>query len=436
VGRPLSNISTNIKFETIIDDVKKVLVNGSVITKEIETNNGKWYQIMTMPYIRQADNKRDGAIVTFNDITELKTIQQELHVSNMILGMAIDSTEMGTWSIDVQTSEFVPSKQLKVLFGFHPDDDMPLAAAIAQVIPEYQSMVTGAIQAAIESSTKCDIEYPLHGFHDGKLRWVRAIGNLAFDKEGKARYFTGLLLDITVHKMDEIRKNDFIAMVSHELRTPLTSMQGYVQLLTARAKKADDDFTLAKLGKTQNQVKKMTALINGFLNASSFEAGKIYLNEETFEIYELIDEIVEEIMLVNTSHQIRVLPGDALSVRADRDKIGQVINNFLGNAIKYSRAGGNIELSCKKVDGMLQVSIKDEGRGINPGDQGKLFDRYYRIENAHTAKISGFGLGLYLSAEIIKRHNGTVWVESEIHKGSTFSFSLPIQVLKNTVINN
>jgi len=426
IGRPLSNISTNIKFETIIDDIKKVLIDGCIISKEIETNNGRWYQIMTMPYVQQSDQKTNGAIVTFNDITELKTIQLELNVSNMILGMAIESTEMGTWSIDVQTKALVPSKQFKALFGYQSHEEMSYKAAIAQIVPEYQSVVNNALDAAIDEGAKYDVEYPLHGFHDGNLRWVRGIGNLAFDRDGKARYFTGLLLDITVHKLDEIRKNDFIAMVSHELRTPLTSMLGFVQLLTARAKKANDDFAVVKLGKTQNQVKKMTTLINGFLNASSFEAGKIYLNEETFEMHDLMSEILEEVMLVNTSHKIHVIPGTALSVNADRDKIGQVINNFLGNAIKYSADGGNIELSCEEADGMLQVSIKDEGRGIKPDDQAKLFDRYYRIENAHTAKISGFGLGLYLSAEIIKRHNGKVWVESEINKGATFYFNLPM----------
>ncbi len=109
IGRPLSNISTNIKFETIIDDVKKVLADGSVITKEVETNNGKWYQVMTMPYVQQANHKNTGAIITFNDITELKKIQQELNISNKMLGIAMDSAAMGMWSIELTTREFTPS---------------------------------------------------------------------------------------------------------------------------------------------------------------------------------------------------------------------------------------------------------------------------------------------------------------------------------------
>lgn len=124
IGRPLSNITTNIKFETIIEDIKQVLVDGCVITKEIETNNGKWYQVMTMPYVQQSDQRNSGAIVTFNDITELKRVQQELDISSKMLAMAIDAAEMGTYSINIDTREFVPSGRLKEIFGFTVDEEM------------------------------------------------------------------------------------------------------------------------------------------------------------------------------------------------------------------------------------------------------------------------------------------------------------------------
>jgi len=286
--------------------------------------------------------------------------------------------------------------------------------------------VTDAIEANISKGIKCDIEYPLRGFHDGKIRWVRANGDLSLDQEGKPTYFTGVVHDITVHKQDELRKNDFIAMVSHELKTPLTSMQGYVQLLALRAKNDEDTFSMSKLEKVHSQVKKMTTLINGFLNTSSFEAGKIYLNEQRFEINDLLNEVVEEVTLITANHNFVVMPSPKVSVKADRDKIGQVINNFLTNAVKYSPKGKNIDISCKESNGNIQVSVKDQGIGIKPQDQEKLFDRYYRIESVQNQTISGFGLGLYLSAEIIHRHKGKVWVESEMGKGSTFYFSLPL----------
>ncbi|MBB6130369.1 chemotaxis protein CheB [Mucilaginibacter lappiensis] len=426
IGRPLSNISTNIKFETIIDDIKKVLAEGCVITKEIETNNGKWYQIMTMPYVQQADHSNNGAIITFNDITELKRIQQELDISSKTLGMAIDSAEMGIWSIDVETREFIPSPRLKELFGFHADEQMSYESTIAQIDSAFQLGVTGAIEAAITRGEVCDVEFPLKGFHDGKLRWVRANGNLTHDQDGKPGYFTGVMHDVTVHKQDDIRKTDFIAMASHELKTPLTTLQAYIQMLAAKADKSGDTFAVGALDKANVQVKKMSTLINGFLSASSFEAGKIYLNEQPFEMNTLLREIVEDIMLITKSHYIVVTSDCDIVVQADRDKIGQVITNFLSNAIKYSSKGKNIKVSCREIKGVVEVSITDEGLGIAPQDHAKLFDRYYRIESEQTQNISGFGLGLYLSAEIIQRHKGKVWVKSEMGKGSTFYFSLPL----------
>lgn len=424
IGRPLSNISTNIKFETIIDDIKKVLAEGVVITKEIETNNGKWYQIMTMPYVQMADHKNNGAIITFNDITELKKIQLELDISKKMLEMAIESASMGMWSINIKTREFIPSPRFKEIFGFYANEEMSYQSTIAQINEEYQSLVTDAVETCINGGEKCDVEYPIRGLHDDKIKWVRSVGNISHSKEDKPVYFTGVLQDITEHKLGDIRKNDFIALVSHELKTPLTTIQAYAQILTEKAKVDGEVFSVTSLGKVIIQVKKMSALINGFLSASSFEAGKIYLNEEVFEINELINEIIEDVIVATPDYTILFPACPALSVNADRDKIGHVISNFLSNAIKYSAKNKDIIVRCSATNGMLEVSVKDDGIGIKPADQAMIFERYHRIENAHTRKISGFGLGLYLSAEIIRRHGGEVWVESNTGKGSTFFFSL------------
>jgi two-component system CheB/CheR fusion protein len=199
-----------------------------------------------------------------------------------------------------------------------------------------------------------------------------------------------------------------------------------LQVLFGRAQKTDDSFAINALDKANNQVKKMTTLINGFLNVSRLETGKIYLNREIFEIHVLVKEIFEEVKTTNPGISIVLLTCCELPVNADRDKIGQVLNNLLSNAIKYSPKGRNIKVSCQEVANTVQISVKDEGIGISPADQERLFDRYYRIENHKTKSISGFGIGLYLSSEIIQRHNGKIWVESEIDKGSTFCFSLPL----------
>lgn len=427
VGRPLSNITTNIKFETIIEDIKQVLVDGCLITKEIETNNGKWYQVMTMPYVQQSDQRNSGAIVTFNDITELKRVQQELDISSKMLAMAIDTAEMGTYSININTREFVPSGRLKEIFGFTIDEEMSFDGAVSKIQQDYQLLFTSAVEKCILDGEKLDIEYPLKSHMEHKGRWVRAIGNISHGKDNNPNYFTGVINDITIHKQDEIRKNDFIAMASHELRSPLTTIQGYMQLVASRAKKGGDDFVIAALEKSNAQVKKMSKLINGFLNVSSFEAGKISLNQEIFGIHELLAEIVDEVKFISAKHTIIILPGPVFSVYADRDKIGQVVTNFLSNAVKYSPVGTTVRVSAQALeDHTITVCIKDEGTGVMEKDRDKLFDRYYRVDNVQTRKVPGFGLGLYLSAEIIQQHKGKIWVEDNEENGSAFYFSLPL----------
>ena len=233
-------------------------------------------------------------------------------------------------------------------------------------------------------------------------------------------------MDITERKLDELRKNDFIGMVSHELKTPLTSLKGYIQLLQAKAVKTEDKFARTALEKSGIQVKKMTAMINGFLNVSRLQSGKILLQKQTFLLDELIKNSLDDIMFTETSHIIENISCSPLPVHADLDKIGNVISNLVSNAIKYSPHGSKITIKCSASKDTVQVSVRDEGMGIAEADLERLFERYYRVEAKETELISGFGIGLYLSAEIIEIHDGKIWVESKVGTGSTFHFSLPL----------
>jgi two-component system sensor histidine kinase VicK len=271
-----------------------------------------------------------------------------------------------------------------------------------------------------------NIDDPVVGHHDKKQRWVKALGRLYPDSDGNLTHFSGLAMEITEQKLDELRKNDFIGMVSHELKTPLTSLSAIVQMLNNKAKRNEDTFTGGALDKAYTQVKKMTSMINGFLNISRLESGKILLEKQVFELGELINDIIEETLLTATGYTINFLPCDHVIIYADKDKMGSVISNLLSNALKYSQKGTSIEIKCEVIDQTAQVSVKDEGVGIKQQDIGKLFERYYRVQDDQMQTISGFGIGLYLSAEIIERHNGKIWVESEPGIGSTFYFSLPL----------
>lgn len=405
-------------------------------------SKGKSYDL-EYPIIRKSDKKlrwvrATGKIYTSGsgkashfsgtimDMTEQVNAKDELKKAEESLRMATDSAEMGTFYIELEDIKFTVSSRFKQIFGFEPVDILTYTKALSQIPADYQKVVTEAFKTSIKKGGKFILEFPIIAFNNGKMRWVRAIGKLNNHPDGKASHITGLLHDITEVKQDELRKNDFIGMVSHELKTPLTSLKGYVQLLQERSKIKNDIFAMTALIKVNTQVNKMTILINDFLNVSRFESGKIFLNKEDFMLDNLTHELIEDAKLMISSHKIIHDCPITVPINADREKIGAVISNLLSNAVKYSPHGKTIEIQCKTLGNQAVMSFRDEGIGVNANDIAKLFDRYYRVENKLTKTISGFGIGLYLSAEIIQRHAGKIWVESIPGKGSIFYFSLPL----------
>jgi len=359
---------------------------------------------------------------------ELIKAQHKIEEGQVAFRLAVNAANFGTWHIHSVTREFITDARLKELFGYYPEESLSIEQAIAQITEEYRSYVSAKLENAIYNNGDYDVTYPAIGLHDNQLRWMRAIGNLKLDPSGAFSAFTGIVMDITEQKQDEIRKNDFIGMVSHELKTPLTSMKGYIQILLSKLKKQEDEFILGALQKANGQISKMTSMINGFLNISRLESGKIHIDHQIFDLALLIRESEEESLATITSHTLIYEPVETTFVDADRDKIGQVIHNLISNAVKYSPQGSTIHIACVTVKGVAKITVKDHGMGIKPDDISKIFDRYYRVDGDHMFSISGFGIGLYLCAEIIHRHHGEVWAESEFGEGSTFGFSLPLSV--------
>ncbi|SEB05351.1 PAS domain-containing protein [Pedobacter hartonius] len=365
-------------------------------------------------------------MIVATDVTEQVISRKQLQRAEGMLRLSIEAANVGTWFLNNKTREFFVSAQLKELFGYQAGDEISYMDAIAHIPESHRSDVLKAMGSATVSDTHYNIEFPIIANGDGNLRWVKALGKIETENGGAMSHFSGVIMDITEQKEDELRKNDFIGMVSHELKTPLTSLNGYTQILQQKALKTGDRFTISALEKVTSQIKKMTSLINGFLNISRLESGKIHLQKEYFYLDELVNELIEETRLTSSSHQISPSVSEHVRIYADRDKIGSVISNLLSNAVKYSPQAKDIEVFCELKNGQVRFSVKDHGMGIKPHDLEKLFDRFYRVEGSENQHISGFGIGLYLSAEIIERHDGNIAVTSEIGKGSTFYFNLPV----------
>jgi len=433
IGLPLASALPELEgqpFLKILDDVYTTgeAFNASEIRALLE-HQGElkelFFNVVYQPIQVEPGITTDILVVAV-DVTEQVNARKRIEQAELTLRVAVEAANVGTWNIDAETKTLIASPRLKELFGFAVDDEITVADCIKQICPEYREWVHTSIESVLTNGGHYDVSYTVEGFHDKKKRWLRAVGNLIRDAVTDRAALAGVIMDVSDIKQEEIRKNDFIGMVSHELKTPLTSLSALLQVSQLKLRNSEDSFLAGAMDKANVQVKRMTTMINGFLNLSRFESGKIHVEKQKFDISALIKDVIVETTLTVGSHEIRYNDCPEIVVTADKEKIMSVISNLISNAIKYSPKGKSVTVECTGINKEVIVSVTDEGIGIKPADKEKIFDRYYRVENSHTMHISGFGIGLYLSAEIIYRHDGRIWVDSEPDNGSTFYFALPL----------
>jgi PAS domain S-box-containing protein len=225
-------------------------------------------------------------------------------------------------------------------------------------------------------------------------------------------------------KILNAKKDEFIGLASHELKTPVTSINGYLQII-ARSLLPDDPHKNF-VGKALSQVNKLTALVSDLLDVSKIQTGKLPFSYTIFDLSELLKDVIETMQQTYTSFTIELKkPANAMMLKADHQRIEQVIINLITNAVKYSPGTNKIDVTINAINNRAVVSVKDYGIGIAKDQQDRIFSRFYRVENL-ASHMSGLGIGLYICHEIIERHKGRLWVDSEIGNGSTFCFELPL----------
>ena len=247
-------------------------------------------------------------------------------------------------------------------------------------------------------------------------------------------FISGLVVvlhDVTEQEKTAEERRQFVSNVSHELRTPLTSVRSYLEALEEGAwqdKTVAPEFIHVTLGETDRMIR----MINDLLNLSRMDSGAQQMDLELVNFNELVDYILDRFdMMVNSQEKnyriVREFTERDLWVEIDTDKIMQVIDNVMNNAIKYSPDGGKIEVHLMETHNNVVLSISDEGLGIPKKDLEKVFERFYRVDKARARQQGGTGLGLAISKEVMKAHQGQIWVESVEGKGSTFYISLPYE---------
>lgn len=238
-----------------------------------------------------------------------------------------------------------------------------------------------------------------------------------------------VLHDITEQEKIDMERREFVANVSHELRTPLTTMRSYLEALAEGAWR-DENIAPTFLNVTQTETERMIRLVNDLLQLSKMDSQEYELNMGFVEFNKFFTRIIDRFEMSKSQNVefIRLLPETSYFVDIDTDKLTQVIDNIISNALKYSPDGGNIRFGFTVHDNMLRVMISDDGMGIPKENVGRIFDRFYRVDRARARSMGGTGLGLAIAREMIEAHGGKIWAESEEGHGTTIFFTLPYEL--------
>ncbi|WP_404450709.1 cell wall metabolism sensor histidine kinase WalK [Virgibacillus necropolis] len=256
---------------------------------------------------------------------------------------------------------------------------------------------------------------------------IRANFSIISDDDEEITGFITVISDVTEQEKVEQERRDFVSNVSHELRTPLTTMRSYIEALTDGAWK-DKEIAPRFLGVTQNETERMIRMVNDLLQLSKMDHKEYGLHKERTDFIAYFHQIIDRFEM-NVAEKIN-LKRDLLKgqnyVYLDKDKMTQVLDNIISNAIKYSPNGGTILFKVEKNNHQLLISIQDDGPGIAFEKLDKIFERFYRADKARNRKLGGTGLGLAIAKELVEAHYGRIWAKSKEGKGTTILFTLPL----------
>jgi two-component system phosphate regulon sensor histidine kinase PhoR len=289
--------------------------------------------------------------------------------------------------------------------------------------PDDAERIIKAWQNAIKTQTAFQFEYRIKRAVDGEYRWHLGKGEPLKDESGNLVAWFGTATEIEDQKKELEKKDEFIGVASHELKTPLTSLKAYVQLIRLQNNlPASVNVYMKKVGQS---IDKLQHLVNDLLDVSRINAGKLKFDTHIFDLSGLIKTSVDNCRHMYPSFNFTQVLEKNVIVRGNQERLDQVLMNLVSNAVKYSSENKEVIIKVEKDDKTATVSVTDFGIGLSTADQNKIFDRFFRVFK-NEFDIPGLGMGLYISSEIIKEHHGTISVKSELHKGSVFSFTIPL----------
>lgn len=361
-------------------------------------------------------------------VRHIQVIQRKLLSSKEKYRGMVEQTDEGFFMLDREGVILYSSPSVSKFLGFQ-EKELKGKALTALLHQQEVDNFTLSLMKLV--AHKGSFKNKQHQFiaADGNQVWAElSVANLLQESniEALVLHFN----NVTERVVKEKQQEDFIHMATHELKSPVTVLKGYLQLLIHKMsidKSLYFDF-LQMLYKMDGQLNKLLGLITDMLESTHIKAGELNYHFALFNLTNCVRDCVEGIKTANPQHQFKceLIDDETILIEGDKDRIGQVIINFLTNAIKYSPDKFEVQISMEKQANEVKVSVKDFGIGIPKEKQQAVFDRFYRVDTLPKNTFMGLGLGLYIAAEIILKHHGKIGVESEEGQGSEFWFSLPL----------
>lgn len=351
------------------------------------------------------------------EIEERKKAQQELKEQVENLHSTLESlpqlafTANGTGEIEFVNSKWLSYATSNKFPVTHADDP--------DIWPSWAEALIAETPIELEVRIK-ELKDELFRFHLLRIIPIK-------EKNNQVKW-VGTFTDIDDQKQMEKKKDEFLSIASHELKTPLTSIKAYAQLLERTINTAEDVTAVKYINRVQSQVSKLSGLITDLLDISKIENGKLKITKKSFDFENLLTNAIDIIYQTHENNTVAIQrEGDRIEelFLGDEVRIEQVLINYLTNAIKYAPNTDRIIVRTEKNFEQVKVSVIDYGIGIPEHKQKNIFGKFYRVEES-SVRFQGLGIGLYICSEIIKQHNGTVGIQSELGQGSTFYFTLPL----------
>ncbi|MDB5016909.1 MAG: hypothetical protein JWQ84_1741 [Mucilaginibacter sp.] len=432
IGKPLEFALPELEGQPFLQLLNIVSTSGKPYygkeVKAILIHNDEpkefYFNVVYQPL--QYQNEASNIImVVAVDVTEQVLGRMSLEKATDMLRMSLNSSGIGSWNVEVLTDVILLSEEAQRIYGISAGTILTFHEVVEMTLQCDRARIRMAINEALDKKSTFSEEYQIKRLNDDAVRWVKAIGKPYYDEQGTLLTFLGTIYDVTDTKNQDQRKDDFINIASHELRTPITSLKMSLQLLDRMKDNPSHEMFPRLIKQSRNSVQKISLLVEDLLDFGRLQEGKLELSKSCFTLFELISTCCNSIT-IEGKQQVIIFGDKKLQVYADEHRIDEVITNLVNNAIKYAPSSKNILLTIEKENDRAKMCVLDAGPGISPDKIPYLFDRYYQADN-FKSKSSGLGLGLYISAEIIKSHGGEIGVKSELGKGSTFWFTLPLK---------